>query len=85
MISGEGFEPATVNIKRCQQVYWTNTDSKPHEVAADPYPTSSTYPEFVGPALTQNDSFSFIFEKSGEYTYHDKLNPLKLKGTVIVK
>lgn len=84
-ISSAGFEPATINIKRCQQVNWTNTDGKPHEVAADPYPTSSTYPEFAGPALTQNDSFSFVFEKSGDFTYHDQLNPLKFKGTVIVK
>lgn len=84
-VTKNGFEPSDVKIKKCQQVSWTNQDIKPHQVAADPYPTNSSYPEFVGPALVQNDSFTFTFEKAGTFTYHDQLNPFAFKGTVTVE
>lgn len=84
-ITESGFIPENIAVERCQQVNWTNQDKSPHQVAADPYPTHSTYPELVGPALTKDDSFSFIMEKSGTLTYHDELNPLKFKGSIIVK
>ena len=34
--------------------------------------------------LDPNDSFSFTFENTGTFTYHDELNPSKFKGTIIV-
>jgi plastocyanin len=85
-ITSTGFVPATINIKVDQAVAWTNKDKSPHWVASDPYPTDNALAGFNAKHnMTFNDSFSFIFNKAGTYTYHDNLNPYTIKGTVIVK
>ena len=82
----DGFSPATVKIKKGQSVSWTNQDSKPHQIATDPYPAENGLPGFVEESpLLAGDSYTFNFSKTGTYTYHDHLNPLTLKGTVIVE
>lgn len=85
-ITDQGFSPSTIKVKKGTQVTFTNLDTKLHRVASDPYPTHSTLPGFdsVEP-LNVNDSYSYIFEKSGTFTYQDYLNPYKIKGTVIVE
>jgi plastocyanin len=85
-ITESGFVPETIKIKQGQSVTWTNTDSKLHQVAADPYPTHSKLPSFLSEeSLSQNESYSFNFDKAGTYTYHDPLNPTTFKATVIVE
>jgi len=55
-------------------------------VASDPYPLDNALKE-LGKAriLSNNDTFSFTFDQSGTFTYHDDLNPMKFKGSVVVK
>jgi plastocyanin len=85
-ISSNGFFPATVVVSRGQTITWVNYDSSPHWIFADPYPTGSSLPGLDSiDALGQNDSYSFKFNSSGKYTYHDQLHPYKLHGTVEVK
>jgi len=85
-VTAAGFVPATVTIKVGQAVTWTNTDSAPHVVASDPYPTDNALTGFDSQQdLSTNDHYSFVFDKAGTYTYHDDLNPYTLEGTVIVK
>jgi plastocyanin len=85
-ITNQGFSPSTLLVKPGTAVTWTNSDSQPHEVAADPYPKNNSIPGFDSTQVLQaHDSYSFKFEKSGTYHYHDQLNPLKLLGTVTVK
>ena len=85
-ITAAGFNPATIKIKKGQIVSWTNLDDKPHQVASDPFPTSETLPGLRAEAPSEKgESYSFTFEESGTYTYHDRLNPLKHKGTVVVE
>ncbi len=84
-ITKDGFVPADIEVSRCQQVTWTNTDSAAHEVAADPYPSHTTYPELVSPELAKNESFTLVPEKTGTFTYHDELNPSKFQATITVK
>lgn len=84
-ITEEGFSPATIQITKGSAVRWTNTDSSPHQIASDPHPTNTSLPGLYSDPLAEGDSYSYTFEKSGTYTYHDHLNPLKFKGTVIVK
>lgn len=85
-IGKEGFTPSTVLVKKGSQVTWINTDEEPHQVVSDPHPTHSNLPslEMDEPLLT-NESFTFTFEKVGTFAYHDELNPLDLKGTIIVE
>jgi plastocyanin len=86
LITADGFEPSTVTIKKGQAVSWVNRDSEPHQVATDPYPQENGLVGFTAPApSTTDDSYVFIFDKAGQFTYHDHLNPEKYQGTIIVK
>ena len=84
-ISASGFTPQVVQIQKGQSVQWINNDSNPHQIASDPHPTHTGYPGLESNALIHGDSFTFTFDKTGKFGYHDHLNPLKLLGTVIVK
>lgn len=84
-ITASGFVPATVHVSAGQTVEWTNTDSRhEHAVASDPYPTDTILPGLNSKGgLQKGNSYTYIFETAGTYTYHDTLNPA-LEGTVIV-
>ncbi len=85
-ITANGFSPATIKVKKGQTVTWINRDEKAHQVESDPYPTAETLPDLKSEAPTEKgQSYSFTFEQTGTFTYHDRLNPIKLKGTVIVE
>ncbi len=84
-ITRAGFVPATIAVKKGTVVVWTNTDSLPHQVASDPHPNHDKLKGLFSDPLTNGKSFSFTFNKSGTFTYHDHLNPLKFYGTVVVK
>lgn len=85
-INSRSFEPQTIKIKKGQAVTWVNKDSRPHHIMADPYPTGDSLKSLnsVEP-LAQDESYTATFEQAGTYTYHDQLNPARLKGTVIVE
>lgn len=85
-ISNEGFSPATVTIKKNQNVEWINVDDAQHQIASDPHPTDDSLESLNDDIpLEKDDSFSYVFDKAGTYTYHDEFNPLKFNGTVIVE
>ncbi|HSW85810.1 MAG TPA: cupredoxin domain-containing protein [Candidatus Saccharimonadales bacterium] len=87
-ITNQGFVPATMKVPNGMQIIWTNIDSKPHQIAADPFPLNNSIVGFNSMIILQpRDSYSFIFAKPGTYTYHDERNPLNhnLHGTIIVK
>lgn len=86
MITATGFIPATVTVKAGQQITWINQDKSLHQVASDPHPFHTGLAGFDSlEPLKVNETYAFTLEKSGTFTYHDHLNPLKLKGTIIVK
>jgi plastocyanin len=85
LITSAGLVPQTVQIHTGQSVLWKNQDSQAHQIATDPYPQENGLDGFVDTvALLKNDTYSFTFDKSGTFTYHDHLSPSKLHGTVIV-
>jgi plastocyanin len=85
-ITPSGFQPTVVTVSRGATVTWTNTDTAMHQVAADPYPKDDSINGFDSTIqLNQADTLSFTFNKPGTYTYHDEKNPLKFKGTIVVK
>jgi len=84
-ITKDGFVPATIQIKKGSQVTWTNNDTNPHRVVTDPHPAHTNLKGLDSDPLATGESFTFTFEKTGTYGYHDEMNPLKIKGTVIVK
>lgn len=83
MITDKGFTPATLMVKVGTLVNWLSQDKKLHQIASDPHPLHNLLPGFFQnqPSL----SFTFTFTKAGTFTYHDEKNPLKSKGTIIVR
>ena len=84
-VTSAGFSPSTVKIKKGDQVMWKNTDSKPHRVFAEPYPTKSSLPDLDSGSLAPGTSYGFIFEQTGTFKYTDYNNPTKFLGTIIVE
>lgn len=85
-IKSYGFEPKTIKIKVGQAVVWTNKDSKPHQVATDPYPGENGLPGFAAQGVSpKGEIFLYTFFAKGTFAYHDHLNPIAYKGVVIVE
>lgn len=84
-ITSQGFDPQTLLIKKGTRVTWINQDTSLHQLSSDPHPLHSSLPSLSSSALQKNQSYSFTFDSTGNFTYHDEKNPLKLKGTVVVQ
>lgn len=80
------FSPATIKVKRNQQVTWTNNGDENHQVGSDPHPLHDGTSGFLSPEpLKPGDSFTYKYSEAGTYTYHDEADPVKARGTVIVE
>lgn len=75
-----GFSPATIKIQKGQDVTWTNNGHSPLQVVGDQKSTALQPNEAIDPGET----YSFTFDDSGTYYYHDSSN-LNHKGTIIVE
>src|SRR5579859_5220171 len=80
-ITANGFSPETISVAPGTVVSFTNLDTAPHLIASDPYPNNNLLPSLISPALLKDESYAFIFDKVGTFTYHDNLNPFTFKGT----
>jgi plastocyanin len=82
-ITDEGFEPATLLVKKGTAVTWVSKDDETnHQVASNPYP------KLDGPlkseSLSDGGHYTYTFNQPGKYEYHDHLNPVN-NATVIVE
>lgn len=85
-ITNSGFVPSTLTVKKGQTVKWVNSDVSPHRVASNPHPTHTGLPGFDSKNNIDKDaSYSFNFDKSGTFGYHDHLNPQTFNGVVVVQ
>lgn len=77
----DAFDPSPVKVKVGGTVTWTNDDSMPHTATSgkDSKPDGT----FDSSTLAQGKSFSFKFEKAGEYPYYCMIHPTMV-GTVSV-
>jgi plastocyanin len=77
----DAYDPNPVQVKAGDMVTWTNNDSTPHTATSG----SNAKPDgtFDSSTLVQGKSFSFTFEKAGEYPYFCTLHP-NMAGTVSV-
>lgn len=67
------FVPDRVNIKAGQTVTWENEDRRSHQVMSGLPPVMTD--EFMSPPLEAGDTWTHMFEKPGEYPYHDMKVP----------
>lgn len=71
------FTPRIISIARGTTVIWTNNDTVMHSVVFDDHSLA------LSGMLNQGSSFSFAFDKVGQYTYHGGVYPNAV-GKVIV-
>jgi plastocyanin len=84
-ITSQGFQPATLVVKPGTRVIWTSDDSQAtHLVASNPYPADNTLPSLKSAQLGNGAQFSYTFNHTGSYSYHDDLNPTT-NGTIKVQ
>jgi len=71
------YSPMDLNIAAGTTVVWKNLDGEPHTIA-------SVDGMFRSPALDQNDSYSFTFNRTGTFRYICSIHP-KMRATITVK
>jgi plastocyanin len=98
-LTEKGFEPGFMEIELGQKVIFENAGRETHWPASDFHPTHTAYPNsniaFCGRDAVKNifdacreirpgESWEFVFQEPGRWTFHDHLNP-GLSGTIVVK
>lgn len=79
-----GFNPERLTVKVGTTVTFINKDKAFRWPASDLHPTHTIYPEFdPKQPIEPGKKWSFTFNKSGDWNYHDHLSPL-LTGKIIV-
>jgi Icc protein len=71
------FDPGSPTVPVGAKVTWTNRDDIPHTVV-------STKKLFSSPVLDTGDSFSHVFESTGEYPYYCSVHP-HMTGSIVAK
>ena len=72
------YNPNPIEIKVGDTVTWINNDSSPHTVTS-----SSKDINFDSDVLRRDETFSFTFDRKGEYPYFCTLHP-NMVGTIVV-
>jgi len=83
-LNEEGFVPNEITILKGQSVTWKTTRGKQFWPASNLHPSHGIYPEFdpLEP-VPANESWTFRFDKVGNWKYHDHLSPF-YRGVVNV-
>ena len=84
-LTEDGFAPSTITIAKGDTVVFTTTRGQPFWPASDLHPTHTIYPEFdPKQPIDPDKSWSFRFDKIGEWQFHDHLAPL-FRGVITVR
>lgn len=70
------FSPMALAVRAGTTVTWKNVDGEPHTVV-------SVDGKFRSPALDQNDTYAFEFDKPGTYEYVCSIHP-RMTGRIVV-
>ena len=84
ILTDDGFYPKEIVIELGESVTFITKQDKSFWPAANLHPSHTTYPDFDsrGP-VESTSSWSFTFENSGNWKYHNHLDPEKV-GVVVV-
>ena len=83
-ITGSGFSPPSVTINAGDTVKWVNGDNRSHWPASDPHPQHTEYAGFDSFGISAGSDWSFKFNNTGTWNYHDHQSPSKT-GVVVVQ
>lgn len=81
--SNIGFTPSEITVAKGTAVTWISLDNSVPTVASDPHPTHTDIPNFQTTTLQMGQSWSFTFNQSGTFNYHNHNFPDE-RGKVIV-
>lgn len=83
-VDKQGFHPNKVKVTVCDTLIFTSTDGLGPWPAIGPHPTHSSYPGFDSlKALAQGESFKFLVNRPGTYSFHDHLH-INLTGVLSI-
>lgn len=68
-IQNLNFMPQEIIIRKGTKVIWINGDNISHQIISDDEEL------FKSDALSTGNTFSFTFDKTGEFSYHCKIHP----------
>lgn len=84
-ITATGFVPKELSVEPGTVIVWINEDSKVHHIESNPFPEATEHPDLNSKeAINTGATYTYKADKSGEYNYHDRLNPAS-NGRIIVK
>ena len=84
ILTSEGFSPDKLTIKKGDTITFKTNMGKPFWPASDIHPTHGIYPEFdPKDAVMPDKTWSYKFEKIGNWRFHDHLAPY-YTGTISV-
>lgn len=86
-ITDQGFVPSEITITRGTSVVWRNETTDPHQIASNPYPERNDLPSLNSSSqLEPSAEYSYTFDKTGTFGYHDYLRPaMSAQVTVVDK
>lgn len=84
VLDKDGFSPPVITIKKGDYVTFMTKRGKPFWPASNLHPLHTDYLEFDPKRpVAPDESWSFQFDKTGKWTYHDHLYPF-FTGTIQV-
>lgn len=84
VLAEEGFTPQEVHVRVGTTVTFTTTTGNFFWPASDLHPSHSIYPAFdPKKPIGANESWSFTFDRVGNWEFHDHLSPY-FTGTISV-
>jgi plastocyanin len=82
-LDSNSYNPNPIEIKVGDAVTWINNDSSPHTVTSSSSSSNDSSITFDSDVLRRGETFSFTFDKEGQYPYFCTLHP-SMVGTVVV-
>lgn len=85
VLTDEGFAPRYVRISAGTEIVFTTTRSYQFWPASNEHPAHTIFPDFdPRRPLEPNEAWSFTFERSGEWRFHDHVRSY-YTGTIYVE
>lgn len=80
------YQPNQIIVSPGTMVTWVNDDPFDHFVNSDPHPSHNAFSDFNSLDIPPSRTFSFTFDKVGEYAFHCSAHvPQNMFGTILVR
>ena len=89
-VDSSGYKLANIKIKLGSTVVWTNQDTVDHTIMtgsmddSQSHSTSDNKSELMSPVLKNGESYSYIFNEVGNYSYHCSKHPSDKANVTVV-